>query len=917
MRMMQTQHTVLHAALFTALLCLVAISARAEVPPGIRFAAAIEGVAEYRHDNGLRILLVPGNDKPVLTVNLVYLVGSRHEGPGEAGMAHLLEHMVLKGTPATPDPKAEFVRRGMQWNGTTSYDRTNYFATFNAEGDNLHWYLGWLADSMVNAFIAQRDLDSEMTVVRNEFERAGVRADVVLYRGVLAAAYQWHPYGRAVIGTLSDIENMSIARLRNFYRHHYQPDNAVLVVAGKFDRDAVLSRIADTFGKLQRPAREPDPFYTQEPVQQGERNVVLRRDGSSPLLAVAYHSVPAGSREFAAQAVLRQILTAVPSGRLHKALVQPGLASSLFDWTQVTRDPGFIYFGALLADGVDHDAAQKAMLDAIEAMQPVTEEEAARAKTFLINAINRAQLDAQSMALSLTDSIVAGDWRLRFAMRDWISEVTPADVDRLARSYLVQSNRTTGRFIPTPQPVRAPAAPRPDVAVLLKDYQGRAAAAAVEEFPMTNMEIEARTVTSTLPGGMKLAFLPRVTRGERVAGTLRLRWGTLESLRGKRGDALLLPYMMLKGTDKFSRSELNNLLSELDSTIAVTGIVPATGGLLGLVVDFNAPKANLPRVLQLLADTLRVPAFPRDEFEQVKRAFVAQLLAARNDPASFAATRLSLHLARYPADDPRSVWAPEDARLAVRESTVERLRDFYLAFSGASHAELAMVGPVDASTETERVRQLFDDWRSPQPYERIPRPHQDIPAERFVLAMADKTSAAFSAAVPIALDESDADTPALDTAVQLLGGRAGTRLWNRLREKEGLSYGVHAAMSVGTHDRNGRITIAGSFAPQNRERFESAMRDELDKVLRDGFSALEVDFAKDAILRVRRQNITQERTVAGMLADNLFRGRTMAWREQRDKDYAALSPEQVNSALKKYLDIGKMSSAVAGDFAAK
>ncbi len=893
----------------------VLASARAQLPEGIRHVTTVEGVDEYRLANGLRILLAADNARPVVTVNLVYLVGSRHEGAGEAGMAHLLEHLVFKGTSSTPDPKAQFAQRGMQWNGTTSYDRTNYYATFNAEGDNLDWYLGWLADSMVNASIARRDLDSEMTVVRNEFERAAVRADVALYQGVLAAAFQWHPYGRAVIGTQSDIENVSIARLQNFYKHYYQPDNAALVVAGKIDRDAVLGRIAAVFGTLPAPTRTLEPPYTREPVQQGERHVTLRRTGASPLIAVAYHAVPGGSRDSAALAVLRQVLTAAPGGRLHQALVQAGLASSVFDWTQTTREPGFVYLGALLADSAEFDTAQKAMTDALESMAPAAEEEVARAKTLIVNAINRRLLDAHGVAMSLTDAIAAGDWRLGFAMRDWIGEVTPADVDRLARAILVQSNRTSGRFIPTAQAVRAPVHQVADLDTLLKDYRGRPPAVDADTFAMTNAEIDARTQASILPGGMKLAILPRATKGERVNGTLRLRWGSVETLRGRRADGLLLPSMMLKGTAQRSRTELNNLLSDMDSSMAVSAIAPAGGSLVGLAIDFNVPRKNLERMLELLADVVRTPAFPTDEFEQARRAYVAQVLAGQNDPATHADSALARHTMRYEKDDPRSAWTAQETHQAAREATVERMQDFYREFAGAAHAELAMVGPLDAAVAAEQLRTLFDAWRSPHAFTRIPRPYQDVPAINVVLDMPGKTNAAYAAILPIALEETDADTPALFTAIQLLGGRAGTRLWNRLREKEGLSYGVNASLRVGTRDRNGRISITGTFAPQNRERFEAALRDELDKVLADGYTALEVDFAKSAILRVRRQSITEERTVAAMLADNLFWGRTMTWREQRDKDYAALTPEQVNAALKKYLDPARMSEAIAGDFA--
>jgi zinc protease len=880
------------------------------LPAGIEQVTSVEGVTEYRLPNGLRVLLLPDEAKPLVTVNLVYLVGSRHEGPGEGGMAHLLEHLVFKGTPTTLDPKAQFVARGMQWNGTTAFDRTNYFATFTPEGDNLEWYLSWLADSMVNSFIAQNDLDSEMTVVRNEFERAEVSTSRVLYQSMLGAAYQWHPYGRPVIGARSDIENVSIERLQRFYRQYYQPDNAVLVVGGNFEPEALLAQVAQAFGSIPRPQRQLEASWTEEPVQQGERAVAVRRVGSVPLLAATYHAAPTASKAYAAQVVLRQILGRVPAGRLHRALIEPGLAASLYDWSGQTADPGFIYMGVVLNEESDADRVQQALLKTLEEFEPVGEEELARAKTLILNAVNRSLLDANSVALSLTEYVAAGDWRLRFALRDWVEEVTAADVEQQARSYLVQSNRTLGRFVPTEQPVRAPITPRPDPQALLKDYKGREAAAAIERFEPSNLAIEARVVKRTLPGGMKLALLPRDTRGERVTGTLRLHWGTLEALTGRRDDAMFLAQMMLKGTTSMSRVELHDRLAELDSNLS------ASGGMTGLTVSFNAPRANLDAVLAILADVLRNPVFPASEFEQVRRSYLAQNQANRNDPSALAWNALNRHLVRYPKSDPRSVLTLDEVEQAALQATPERLAAFYREFAGASDSELAVVGPIDVERVQELMRGGFGDWKSPRPYERITRPWQPHEPEQILLNLPDKANAVYAAALPVPVEEQDADVPALFAAVEMLGGRAGARLWNRLREKEGLTYGVGSSLSVGLREPNGRITISGTFAPQNRTRFEAALRDELAQVLKQGFTAAELADTKESILRGRRQVLAQEGIVAGLLADNLHWGRTMEWREQRDQAYVALQLAEVNAALRKYLDPGRISEAVAGDFGA-
>ena len=215
-----------------AVFAFFATIAHAALPPGVTQGASVEGITEFSLANGLKVLLFPDATKPTTTVNVTYLVGSRHESYGETGMAHLLEHLLFKGTPSNPNIFQELGRRGMRMNGSTFFDRTNYFETFTASDENLDWALAMEADRMVNSFVAKKDLDTEMTVVRNEFEMGENSPQRVLWGRLQAAGYDWHNYGNLTIGARSDIENVDIGRLQAFYRMHYQPDNAVLIVAG-------------------------------------------------------------------------------------------------------------------------------------------------------------------------------------------------------------------------------------------------------------------------------------------------------------------------------------------------------------------------------------------------------------------------------------------------------------------------------------------------------------------------------------------------------------------------------------------------------------------------------------------------------------------------------------------------------------
>jgi zinc protease len=308
----------------------------------------VEGITEYRLDNGLRVLLFPDPSKSTITVNVTYMVGSRHEDYGETGMAHLLEHLMFMGSKNHPDIKKELQDHGTRPNGTTWYDRTNYFETFAATEENLAWALSMEADRMVNSFIAKKDLDSEMTVVRNEMEAGENSPGRVLMERVLATAYLWHNYGKSTIGARSDVERVPIERLQAFYRHFYQPDNAVLVVAGKFDEGKALELIRKTFGAIPKPQRQLRRTYTVEPVQDGERLVTVRRVGDVQHVAAAWHVPPGSHEEYPAVDMAAAILGDQPSGRLYKALVETKKAATVSMDSFQLHDPGFAYAQAMV-----------------------------------------------------------------------------------------------------------------------------------------------------------------------------------------------------------------------------------------------------------------------------------------------------------------------------------------------------------------------------------------------------------------------------------------------------------------------------------------------------------------------------------------------------------------------------------------
>jgi len=901
----------LNALLITSFLAFQAGAANA--PAGLSEVASVEGISEYRLSNGLRVLLAPDASKPTTTVNMTYLVGSRQENYGQTGMAHLLEHMLFKGTPTVRNALGEFSRRGLQANGSTSADRTNYFASFAANPETLKWYLGWQADAMVNSLIAKEDLDSEMTVVRNEMESGENNPFRVLMQKMQAAAYQWHNYGKSTIGARSDVENVDVGQLRAFYHQYYQPDNAVLIVAGKFDPQSTLDAIRDTLGKLPKPQRELPPEYTVEPVQDGERAVTLRRAGGTPLVAAMYHIPAAGSPDYAAFDLAATILADTPSGRLYHALVPTKQATDVFGFTMDQYDPGVAMFGAQLQPGMDQDQALRTLTSTLESLagKPFTQAELDRARSKWLTAWQQVYADPEKIGVALSEAIAAGDWRLFFVQRDRVREAKLADVQRVADAYLVASNRTEGRYIPTEKPQRAPAAQRPDLDTLLKDYQGDPDFKQAEAFDPTPENIDKLTQRSQLDlpnGPVQLALLPKATRGGRVQAELLVQFGDADSLRGQRVNASAVADLLERGTPKLSRQDIQDRFDALQAQVQFSG----SGT--DLTVSMSTASEHLPELLALVLDIVRNADFPAAQVEEYQRQAITSIRSAMTEPTALASRALARHNNPWPADDVRYVPSFEEALADAKALERGPLAAFHERFYGAGAVKFSAVGDFDPAAVKQTLTAGLKDWKRAPAYTRLDDPYRDVASKQYSIDTPDKANAFYISRMPLKLQDTDPDFPALYLANFLLGTSETSRLWNRVRETEGLSYNVRSSLSVSSFEPSANWTIYAIYAPQNRDRLEKAIGEELARALKDGFTDEEVRDGIAALLNYRKLARAQDDVLASTWIDYLKRGRTFEWSAEMDRQIAALTPERVNTALRKYLDPADFSTAVAGDF---
>ncbi len=886
-----------------ALLLGGASQAAGGLPPGVSQLRTVEGVEEYRLDNGLQVLLYPDATKPTATVNITYKVGSRMESYGETGMAHLLEHLMFKGSTHFPHPDKEFSARGFRNNGSTFFDRTNYYSTFQASDDNLRWALAREADAMTHSFIARKDLDSEMTVVRNEFEMRENEPSSVLFKRLLAAMYDWHNYGKEAIGNRSDIENVAIANLQAFYRKYYQPDNAVLIVAGKIDVARTLRWIAADFGVIPRPHRQLPALWTVEPTQDGERSVTVRREGDTQLVMLGYHIPAARSLDSAALGVAAEILGDTPNGRLHHELVETGIATDVFVDQLALYDPGVLLIGARVKPGDSIERARDKLIEVVETTFSKTApstQEMDRVRQDEETAAERALDDPQEFGVALSESIAEGDWRLFFVDRDRTAHADAAQVAAAAQRYLRRDNRTVGLFVPEQHPQRAEIPAPLSVDEMLQGFTPRAVASAGEAFEPTPENIEARTHRASV-GDLKLALLPKKTKGQTVNVAMAFQFGDLHSLQGKVVVRDMTAAMIGRGSTGMTRQQIADEMTRLKMT--------------GELMDFQAGRDTVLEALRLSARVIRGANFPAGEFDQLKREWLTALQAKLSDPSEISRDALSRHFDNYPAGDPRHYLSLQERIDAIQAVRLEDVKAFFEQFWGTARGEIAVVGDFDAPALGKELGTLFAGWQSKAPFGHLLRDPQRAAATRIVLDTPDKENAVYRARIALDMRDDDPDMPALLLANEIFGAGAGlhNRLVNRVRQKDGLSYRIGSALLLASRDRASVWGITAISAPQNVDHVEADVREEIDRVLKDGFDADEVRKAQQGMLQQRMLARSEDSAVAAAWVSYLDLDRSFAFSRKIDDGIRSQNAATLTQTLRRYIDPEKMTVVIAGD----
>ena len=876
---------------------------------------AVEGIKEYKLSNGLQILLIPDASQQNVVVNIVYHVGSRYEGYGETGMAHLLEHMMFKGSKKFSSIKQTIADKGASANGTTWYDRTDYYEILPATDSNLNWALNMESDRMVNSLMKNEDLQKEFTVVRNEFEADENEPGSILQERIISTMYLWHNYGKSTIGSKEDIERVPIGNLKAFYTKYYQPDNATLIVGGKFDEKKTLEMIGKYFGSIPRPSRVLKQPYTREPVQDGERYVELRRNGDIQYIGMAFHTPAYSDKDNSANAAIINILTNDPSGVFYKALVETKLATRISGSSYTLQDPGFTYFSCDVPMGKSLDSAKTAFLDAANKLSTtiITQEDLDRARNALLKDISNTQNSTVDFAIAQAEEIGAGDWRLFFITRDRIENLTLAEVQAALKKYYLPSNRTWGVFIPDKNAERTVVAEHPEINSLVKDYKGKVVKKQTETFETSIENIRKNAEYSSLSNGMKYVLLNKPAKGDKIYATFILRVGDLKSLSGKNIIPRLTASMLKNGTTTRSKKQINDQLDRLKTTIDVGGDGAS------VFISMNSDREHFDSALIVLGDILLYPSFDKNEFDKMVLDMKGELEANRSNPQFVAFNQLNRKTNLYPKNHPLYPETIDEALEDLQKANLADLKDFYQNFYGSNNGSASFVGNIDKPAIKTFLGKTLSGFNSKLPFTEIEEQYFDVKGSTETINIHDKTNAIAVGKINIHLKQGDPDYVALDLANEMLGGGAflSSRIPQRLRESEGMSYGAGTFMNFSYKYPASSWLLYAIFNPLYKNRLDSAMHEVIDLALRDGFKEQEFKSSLSSWLQQRKLELNNDAQLSSRMASYITQGKDLNFFIEYENNAKKLTLAQVNAALKKYISNDKITLIYAGDFIKK
>jgi zinc protease len=881
------------------------------------------GVGQVRKTtlpNGLTVLTKEVHSAPVVSVQMWYRVGSRNERPGTTGISHLLEHMAFKATRhyRSGETTRIVTSKGGHDNGFTWLDFTGYETTL----PSAYWQLPlrFEAERMTSLLLDSREFEAERTVVLSELE--GDENDPTFYLGqaVRATAFMAHPYQWQTIGWKSDVRSVSRDALAAYYRAHYAPNNAILVMVGDFDTPSVLVALKRLFGRIPRRPSAP-PVTTTEPPQEGQRRVDVKRPAGASYVQIALHVPQISNPDHIPLDVVQNILGSGRACRLYTALVDKGLATSVDVWHYDNIDPTLMEIFATVGPGSSCEAVEQAIWAEIDRLRS-----AEVSAHELERAINRARADFvynldstsdQAYRLGVYQTINSYEYVDNYLPA--MAKVTGARVKEIAARYLTRDNSTVGFLMPSAQPEMLPAGPRPpgpahlrrptarhhyvrhrQVARKLKRPsrpRTRPAAVATKRVP----SLEATQVRKVMPNGLVV-----IAREDHTVPSVALfgmmKGGSIYDPPGKEGLANFTAAMLSQGTQTRTWQQIAEALEFAGADFSAASSLSFTA------LSGRSLKNDLTLLLEIAADQVRRPSFPADQVEKVRKEIQNAIRESLEDPAEV--VERSLYAAIYAAGHPFHHIGLGDVE-TVEKITRDDLVAFHKAIYRPERLALVLVGDFSAQAAIDVVNKYLADWK---PDEQAP-PYSvakvDLPAKshRQKISMKGKSQAEIAVAWR-GLSRNNPDYNAALLLNYLLGGGYVSRLNDEIRDREGLAYYCFSqfrssyfegpwVLHMGVNTKNVEKAVLSALAVIERMRAKPP-------------SLEEMSLWKDYVTGRLALRMETNAGVAEALADAEFYKRGLDYPWRLPQIIRSITPAQVHEAARKYLHPDRAEIIVAG-----
>ncbi|MBK5260330.1 MAG: insulinase family protein [Thermoanaerobaculia bacterium] len=902
--------------LILSLAATTALSQPKSLPPNVEFAESYRGVDMYRlKSNGMPILLMPNHATPVFTFMVVYHVGSRNEAPGNTGSAHLLEHMIFnkstenfgraKGHKTFQEVLYEAGADFSSTNMTTWYDRMNGYSTLPS--DKLDLAMKIEADRLGRGLILDSERQPEMSVVRNEYEIGENNPGSALFKAVVAASIQAHPYHWSTIGYRSDIEGVTTEKLREHYKNFFHANNAEAILVGDFDTGKALEAFDREFGGFKKSSAPIPQVITVEPPQEGERRAVVKRPGAVGLVMIGYIRPGAMHADFHALEVLSNILGEGVNSRLYQALVEKQIASDVSSTNFTLKDPFPLLAGATAAPGKTHEEVEQALKAALREVveKGVSAEEVRRAQQQIEVDVIRSRDGAYAFASGLGESVASTNWKWFLDYVDNVNAVTADDVKRVAAAYLVPEHATVGWFVPStgaaaPMAAKTAAVPMAKPAAPAEKARTQSAPASVSRSAFAS-----RTVRRVLSNGITLDIVENHSNPT-VAIRGLVFAGDSAAPAGKLAVPDLTARMLQRGTKSRSKEEIGAIIDGAGANRNYSTSLFESNLLL------NGLSRDLPLLIEILSDELRNPAFTADELTKAKAELKTNVLRADDNTQTRAMDRLTQLV--YPESHPYRAAGKDPMLASLEATTLDELRAFHRERYAGANLILAIVGDVDPQKTIALVEKhlgaLTKGTRYRSEANRVAAGDKVV---REAITMRGKANMNLIFGTASGLRRNDPTYEAALIANAALGQNSlSSRIGRRVRDTEGLSYNLASRYQY-SDALDGLWLVNVNVAPQNLAKAMKSTREEIDKFAKEGVTDDEVVIQQNYFAGNYQVGLGTNAGVAAALVTAEKFGYGPKYLDEFPKRIRAVNKDQVNAAIKKHFFPERLNVIVAGD----